>query len=38
MRELQPNDKGVLLEMEKVKKAKKQLVEKEKNMYGKMFK
>ena len=36
--ELQPGDKGVLLEIEKVKKARQVLVQKEKSMYGKMFK
>ena len=38
VRELQPGDKGVLLEIEKVKKARAALVQKEKSMYGKMFK
>ena len=38
VRELQPSDKGVLLEIEKVKKARQALVQKEKSMYGKMFK
>ena len=37
-RELEPNDKGVLNEITKVKKAKQVSVEKEKKLYGKMFK
>ena len=35
---LEPNDRAVASELIKVKKAKQMSVEKEKNMYGKMFK
>ena len=35
---LEPNDKAVANEMVKVKKAKQKQTEKEKSMYGKMFK
>ncbi|TRY75446.1 hypothetical protein TCAL_08367 [Tigriopus californicus] len=37
-KELEPNDKGVANELVKVKKVKQQYMEKEKTLYGKMFK
>ena len=38
VRELQPNDKGVLNEIARAKKAKLDMVKKEKQLYSKMFK
>ncbi len=38
VRELEPSDKGVVAELAKVKKARQAYVQKEKSMYGKMFK
>ena len=38
VRELQPDDKGVLNEIARAKKAKLDLVKKEKQLYSKMFK
>ena len=38
VKEIEPNDKGVALELAKVKKAQQQYKEKEKSLYSKMFK